>query len=228
MTSRLAGIAPALYFITDSAQCAHAGRSVAETAAAAVRGGAGMVQVRDKALDDAAFHDLALAVIAAVERAAAGRHVPVVLNDRVEVAARLIDEGHDVHIHVGQDDLPVAEVRRRLGPRPLLGLSVTNTAEARAARTIPGIDLLGIGPVFATATKPDAAEPLGAAGLAELVRQSSTPAVAIGGIDVARARLLAATGVVGVCVVSAICLAPDPEASARALVQAFHAGLARP
>lgn len=222
MTARLAGIDPALYFVTDGALCAQAGRSVPETVAAAVRGGAGVIQVRDKTLDDAAFHDLTLAVLDAVARAAAGRRVPVVLNDRVAVAARLIAEGRDVHIHVGQDDMPVAEVRARLGPRPLLGLSVTNQAELRAARPIPGVDLLGIGPIFATATKPDAAAPLGVAGLAALLRQTSIPAVAIGGIDAACARPLQATGVVGICVVSAICLATDPEASARTLRQAFN------
>lgn len=223
MTSRLAGIDPALYFITDSALCARAGRSVPETAAAAVRGGAGIVQVRDKTLDDAAFHDLTLAVLAAVEQAAAGRRVPVVLNDRVAVAARLIADGHDVHIHVGQDDMPVAEVRARLGPGPLIGLSITNAAELRAASAQPGIDLLGIGPIFATATKPDAAAPLGVQRLAELVRQTTIPAVAIGGIDATRAAALRPTGVVGICVVSAICLATDPETSARELRRAFRA-----
>lgn len=224
MTSRLAGIDPTLYFITDSALCARAGRSVAETAAAAVRGGAGMVQVRDKTIDDDAFHDVAVAVLDAVEKAAHGRRVPVVLNDRVAVAARLIAAGRDVHVHVGQDDLPPLQARKRLGPRPLIGLSITNEVELLAARADPCVDLFGIGPVFATATKPDAAAPLGARRLAALVRQTAIPAVAIGGIDAVRAGELRATGVVGVCVVSAICLAADPETSARALYVAFKAG----
>lgn len=223
MTDRLQGIDSALYFITDSAQCAERGRSVPETAAAAVRGGAGWVQVRDKALDDAAFYRLSLAVLDAVERVArpAGRRVPVVLNDRVDVAARLLAEGREVHIHVGQDDMAVAAVRRRLGPQPLLGLSAAAPAEFAAARASGGVDLVGIGPVFATATKGDAGAALGLARLAELAAQAGLPAVAIGGITAARAAQVRASGVIGVCVVSAICLAADPEASARALVRAF-------
>lgn len=223
MTDRLQGIDTTLYFITDSAQCAQCGRSVAETAAAAVRGGAGWVQVRDKTLSDAAFYRLSRAVLEAVERVAlpAGRRVPVVLNDRVDVAARLLAEGRDVHIHVGQDDMPVADVRRRLGPQPLLGLSAAAPAEFAAARASGVVDLLGVGPVFATATKGDAGAALGVARLAELTARASLPVVAIGGINAARAARLRGSGVVGVCVVSAICLAADPEASARALVRAF-------
>jgi thiamine-phosphate pyrophosphorylase len=224
VTSRLAGIDPALYVITDTALCARAGRSVAETVAAAVRGGAGIVQVRDKAINDAAFYELSVAVLKAVKEASGGRRVPVVLNDRVEIAARLLAEGLEVHVHVGQDDMPPDQVRERLGPKPLIGLSITNQTELLATRAHPCVDLLGIGPVFATATKPDAARPLGARRLAELVDQTDIPAVAIGGIDVARAGELHTTGVVGICVVSAICQAADPEASARALYQAFKAG----
>lgn len=222
MDARWQGVDPSLYFVTDSALCARAGRSVAATAAAAVRGGAGLVQVRDKALDDAAFHDLSLAVLRAVRKAAGGRRVPVVINDRVAVAARLLDEGHHVHVHVGQGDAPVAEVRHRLGPGPLLGLSVASRAEVAAARAAGGVDLLGISPVFATATKGDAGQGLGLARTRELVADAGLPAVAIGGITLANAGRLRATGVVGICVVSALCLAPDPEARARALYRAFH------
>lgn len=222
MDARWRGVDPSLYFVTDSALCARAGRSVAATAAAAVRGGAGLVQVRDKALDDAAFQELSLAVLRAVQEAAPGRRVPVVLNDRVAVVARLLDAGHDVHVHVGQDDAPVAEVRRRLGPGPLLGLSVANPAEVAAARAAGGVDLLGISPVFATPTKTDAGQGLGLARTRELVADAGLPAVAIGGIKLDNAGQLRATGVVGICVVSALCLAPDPEAHARALYRAFH------
>lgn len=226
MTGRLAGLDPSLYFVTDTALCARAGRSVAETAAAAVAGGAGLVQVRDKTMSDDDFLVLARDVVAAV-RAEASRlaqRVSVVLNDRVEVARRLLEEGVPVDVHVGQGDMPVAQVRRLLGPAPLIGLSAATPAEFVAARASGCVDLLGISPVFATATKADAGDALGLERLRELVPQAALPAVAIGGIDVRRAAELHGSGVVGVCAVSAICLAPDPRRAARALYTAFRTG----
>lgn len=223
MSDRFAGIDPSLYFITDSALCARAGRGVAETAAAAVAGGAGVVQIRDKQLSDSDFHALSRTVIAAVNGAVgdSGRRVPIVLNDRVAVARRLLDEGEDVHIHVGQSDTPVNEVRRALGAYPLIGLSAATPEEFSAARASGVVDWLGIGPVFDTATKADAGAGLGIARVGELAEQARLPAVAIGGINEERAGLLRGSGVVGVCVVSALCLAEDPQATARRIHAAF-------
>ena len=149
-SDRFAGIDTRLYLVTDSAQCEAAGRSVAETVAEAVAGGVGIVQVRDKDIDDAAFYSLTRQVIAAIDTATAGtdRHVPLVLNDRVEVARRLIDEGESVHIHVGQSDTSVGEVRAALGREPLIGLSAADSAEFAAARDTGVVDLIGIGPVL--------------------------------------------------------------------------------
>lgn len=224
MSTRLQGIDPRLYFVTDTALCRQAGRSVADTAAAAVAGGAGLVQVRDKTLDDTAFEALSLDVIATVSSTAArlGRRVPVVINDRVHVARRLRDAGHAVHVHVGQSDMPVAQVRRILGPEPLLGWSVVTAADLQLANTIPDIDLVGIGPIFATRTKTDAGLALGLEGLTELASASRHPAFAIGGINASNAALLRNSGIVGICVVSAICLADDPEAMAQRLHQAMR------
>ena len=120
VNDRFAGIDTRLYLVTDSAQCEAAGRRVAETVQAAVAGGVGIVQVRDKDIDDGDFYSLTRQVIAAVDAATRGtdRTVPVVLNDRVEVARRLLDEGENVHIHVGQSDTTVAEVRAALGAPP--------------------------------------------------------------------------------------------------------------
>jgi len=220
---RWAGIDPSLYFVTDSALCARAGRTVAETAAAAVAGGAGIVQVRDKALPDAEFLTLARQVLAAIGKVTAGtgRRVPVVVNDRVQVARILLDEGEDVHVHVGQSDAAPEQVRRLLGPAPLIGLSVGTVGEVAAAQAAGVTDLLGISPAFDTATKHDAGTGLGLEGVRALAGQSALPSVAIGGIDLARAAQLRASGVIGVCVVSAICLAADPQAMARQLYAAF-------
>lgn len=220
---RWAGIDPSLYFVTDSALCARAGRTVVETAAAAVAGGAGIVQVRDKALPDAEFLTLARQVLAAIGKVTAGtgRRVPVVVNDRVQVARILLDEGEDVHVHVGQSDAAPEQVRRLLGPAPLIGLSVGTVGEVAAAQAAGAVDLLGISPAFDTATKSDAGTGLGLEGVCQLAGQARLPSVAIGGIDLARAARLRASGVVGVCVVSAICLAADPQAMARQLHEAF-------
>src|SRR5699024_3560821 len=190
-------IDPSLYFVTDSQQCTQAGRSVAATAAAAVAGGAGVVQVRDKQLDDAGFYRLARSVLEATQPIARAdqRRVPIVLNDRVAVARRLLEEGEDVHIHVGQNDMAVDSVRQQLGAAPLLGLSAATPAEFAAARASGCVDLVGVGPVFTTTTTADAATALGVEKLTALVAQAGLSAVAIGGIGAKRACQLPCSAV---------------------------------
>ena len=211
---------PALYLVTDTGLSRP--RPVADVVRAAVAGGVTAVQVRDKT---APRREL-LALTRAVQAALADRpDVAVVVNDAVDVALLAGAPG----VHVGQDDLPPTEVRALLGPDALLGLSVSSRAELDAALALPPstVDLVGIGPVWATPTKPDAAPGLGLAGVRELAaaaRAGGLIAVAIGGIDTGRAAEVAATGVDGICVVSAICAAADPEAAARSL----RAGLAAP
>jgi thiamine-phosphate pyrophosphorylase len=222
-TDRFVGIDTRLYLVTDSAQCEAAGRTVAQTVQAAVAGGVGIVQVRDKDIDDGEFYSLARQVIAAVDTATRGtdRIVPVVLNDRVEVARRLIDEGETIHIHVGQTDTTVTEVRAAVGEAPLIGLSAATSAEFAAARATGVVDLVGIGPVYDTTTKADAPDGIGPDRLGELVAEAGIPAVAIGGITADRAPDLSGRGLIGICVVSAICLADDPKAAAEDLLSAF-------
>ncbi|GAB3042378.1 thiamine phosphate synthase [Sediminivirga luteola] len=234
MTGRLrragAGIDTRLYFITDTAQCAHAGRTVAETAAAAVRGGAGIVQVRDKTADDGAFERLAREVAAALETVAAehGRRALLVINDRVTVAARLRAEGIDAHLHIGQDDAALSEARALLGDDAVIGVSTGTPAEIRAAEDSGEADLLGIGPVWSTSTKPDAPAGIGVDGLAGLLEHTRLPAFAIGGVDTSGAGEVGALAArsgrpAGICVVSAICLSDDPERAAARLHRAFTA-----
>ncbi|MDN5875650.1 MAG: thiamine phosphate synthase [Brevibacterium sp.] len=224
--ARLAGIDTRLYLVTDSTQCREAGRSVAETVREAVAGGVGIVQVRDKDIDDDAFCTLTREVIAAVDTATAGtkRRVPIVLNDRVAVAQRLLIEDVDVHIHVGQSDTPVQQVRELIGPEPLIGLSAANDAEFAAAQDSGAVDLLGIGPVYDTTTKNDAPVGIGPDRLGELVREAGLPAVAIGGINNDRAAELRGRGLIGICVVSAICRAENPRAAAENLLAEFGDG----
>jgi thiamine-phosphate pyrophosphorylase len=190
-----------------------------------VAGGVTAVQVRDKL---ASRRDL-LALTRAVRAALVDRpDVPVVVNDAVDVALLAGADG----VHVGQDDLPAAEVRTLLGPDRLLGLTVESAADLEAAVRLPGgtVDVVGIGPVWATPTKPDAGPGLGPDRVRELTARAHAGglrAVAIGGIDAARAATVAATGVDGICVVSDICTAADPAAAARVLRAAISPAGAR-
>lgn len=208
---------PTLYLVTDTALC-HP-RPVADVVRAAVAGGVTAVQVRDK---DAPRRDL-LALTRAVQAALADRpDVAVWVNDAVDVALIAGADG----VHVGQEDLPAADVRAVLGPDRLLGVSVESAADLAAVRALPAgtVDVVGLSPVWATPTKPEAGPGIGLAGardLAASAHEAGLLAVAIGGIDADRAAEVAATGVDGVCVVSAVCAAADPAAAARRLREAL-------
>jgi thiamine-phosphate pyrophosphorylase len=122
-------------------------------------------------------------------------------------------------VHVGQDDLPPEAVRQMLGDQAIVGLSVTNTAEARAT-DCGAIDYAGVGPIFPTPSKQDAAPAMGLEALAESCRALAVPVVAIGGITVERVADVIRAGAQGVAVISAICSAADPAGAASALVDA--------
>ena len=228
---RLSDIDASLYFITDTTMCEQAGRTVAQTVELAVAGGAGIVQVRDKHATDDTFATLTLSVLEAVENARSAhnitRPVPVFVNDRVNVAASLINDGHDIHVHVGQDDTSVPRVRELIGKTPLIGLSANTPEDIEAARAHGdfgngGVDLLGVGPVWDTATKEGAPAGLGVDTLKNLTAASAIPVFAIGGINAERAAQLKDTSVAGVCVVSEICCATDPQVQAREIYDAFR------
>ncbi len=195
-----------VYLVTD--RPALLGRDLLEVVAAAVAGGASLVQLREKAAATREFVELARAVLAVTRP----RGVPLLVNDRLDVALAAGADG----VHVGQDDMHPADVRALLGPDALIGLSVTGEAETRAAAGLP-VDYLGAGPVFATATKKDAGAPQGLAGLSRMVALAEVPVVAIGAITLANAASVLATGVAGLAVVSAVCSAADPAVAAAAL-----------
>ncbi|MCV2491850.1 thiamine phosphate synthase [Geodermatophilus sp. YIM 151500] len=202
-----------LYLVTDTRLCRP--RPVADVVRAAVAGGVTAVQVRDKDATRRTLVELTRAVRAGL---ADRPDVPVLVNDAVDVALIAGADG----VHVGQEDLRAADVRALIGPDRLLGLSVESRADLVEALRLPAgtVDLVGLSPVWATPTKPEAGPGLGLAGVRELAaaaRAGGLRAVAIGGIDVTRAASVAATGVDGICVVSAICAAADPEAAARRL-----------
>ncbi|MYZ47903.1 thiamine phosphate synthase [Propylenella binzhouense] len=190
-------------------------RDPCEVAAAAIRGGVTLVQLRWKHAPEADIRALA----ARLRAVTAPAGVPLILNDRPELVAEAGADG----VHVGQADMPAVEARRRLGPDAILGLSIETLAQA-AALDPAGIDYVGLGPVFATGSKPDHAVPLGISGFAEARTVLEIPVIAIGGMSAENAAAMRAAGADGLAVISAICGAPDPEAAARRLVARFGHG----
>ena len=188
------------------------GRPLVEVVSRAVMGGATMVQLREKTATTRGFVEEARALKAVL----ADRKVPLIVNDRADVALAIDADG----VHVGQTDLPVAAVRAMLGPGKLIGLSITD-AEQIARSDAEEADYLGIGPLHPQKTKSDASTPLGLGGFAKLRRLTRKPVLAIGGVKAVDVPMLVEEGATGVAVVSAIMSAEDPEAAARAFITAF-------
>jgi thiamine-phosphate pyrophosphorylase len=201
-----------LYLVTDPVLPGP--RGLAAVVAAALAGGVTLVQLRDKGAANGLYLETARRL--APLCAAAG--VPFLLNDR----AHLVESAGADGVHLGREDMPVAEARALIGPDRLLGLSVETPALAAAID--PGlVDYAGIGPFRATATKPGHEPPLGPGGLAAARAACPVPAVAIGGIWEGNAAEAMATGVDGIAVVSALCAAPDPAGAARGLLDIIRA-----
>lgn len=195
-----------LYLVLDPDLCRQ--HSMIETAREAVAGGATMVQVRHKRASTAER----IALAREVKDALRGTPALVVMNDDIEAA---IAAGVDA-LHIGQRDLPPSAARARIGPDMLLGLSVNNE---HAARLIDPreVDYAGVGPVFATPTKPDHEQPIGLEGLVRIAAACPVPSVAIGGLKREHVADILATGVHGLAVVSAVCGTSDPRQATAAL-----------
>lgn len=194
------------------------GRALLDVVRAALAGGAPAVQLRDKLGSARALTELAVALQRETARAGALLFV----NDRLDVALAAGADG----AHLGQDDVPVAAARRVVPPGFLLGVSVETVAQATRAEA-DGADYLGAGPVYFTASKPDASAPTGLPALAEIARATRLPVVAIGGIDETNAAEVAAAGAAGVAVIRAVMAAPDAAAATRALLGAVRRGAGR-
>ena len=208
------------YFVTD----AGAPAEIVRIAAAAARGGAGVVQVRSKPISARDLYHLGREVARAV--AQANPETRVLIDDRVDVAAVLRHAGEPVHgVHVGQDELPVAAARELFGPDAIIGLTTGTRELVEAANDVADvIDYIGCGPFRATPTKDSGRTPLGLHAYPELVKLSRVPLVAIGDVTADDATDLAATGVAGLAVVRGIMHAEDPEAYCRELLSGFDEG----
>ena len=202
-----------LYLVLDPDLCGGP-LGMVETARIAAGHGATVVQLRAPDWKKRQWLETA----AEIKSVLAPFGVPLIINDHIDVALAVDAEG----VHVGQDDMPVDIVRRLIGPQKWLGLSVSSPAELAQA-PLAGVDYLGIGPVYPTGTKLDAAPACGLDGLASMVMAANLPVVAIGGIHLGNCQPLLQAGAHGVAVVSAICGQDDVAEATRLLQQKIRA-----
>lgn len=208
------------YAILDPEHCR--GRDLATLARAAADGGATILQLRDKRGTTRDMVARARAVVAALS----GSGVPVLVNDRVDVALAAGADG----VHVGQDDMLPSDARRLLGGRAIVGLTVKTEDQAMAI-PIDLVDYVCIGGVFATVSKHNVDPPVGLDGLARIARRARAlradlPIGAIAGIRADNAGEVIGTGVDGVAVISEIFMAEDPRAATAGLRAAVEDALA--
>ncbi|HCG5561563.1 thiamine phosphate synthase [Vibrio parahaemolyticus] len=195
-----------LYLVTDDQQDLSTLKHVVRKA---VEGGVTMVQVREKHGDVRAFIERAQAVKTILE----GTGVPLIINDRVDVALAVDADG----VHLGQSDMPAEIARQLIGPNKILGLSIETEDQLAEADSLP-IDYIGLSSIFATPTKTNTKKHWGIEGLKMALNTTSLPIVAIGGINETNIPALSATGVHGLALVSAICHAENPTKAAEYLL----------
>jgi thiamine-phosphate pyrophosphorylase len=205
-----------VYVIT--AMLPHLGRDHYAIAEAAVRGGATVLQFRDKTMPDTEFAATASRILSIARKSG----VPLIVNDRVGIAAAIGADG----VHVGRGDAAVGDIRRALPPGMIVGASATGYDEAIAACDA-GADYLGVGPVFSTASKADAAPPLGLGELARICRDVKLPVVAIGGINAGNLKSIVEAGAAGAAVIAAVAEAADAAAATAELRFAWDSPVAR-
>lgn len=195
-----------LYLVTD--RTLSQGRDIVDIVRQAVAAGVSCVQLREKHLGTRDF----IAQARDVSAVLAGSGVPLIINDRVDVALAVQASG----VHLGQSDMRLPAAREILGPSRLIGISAETVVQAIQAQA-EGADYVGISPVFATQTKTDTATPLGLDGIRAIRKAVSLPLVGIGGIGAANAAAVIQAGCDGVAVVSAIVAATCPASAAREL-----------
>ena len=203
-----------VYLVTDRGLCG--GRPLEEIVIQALKGGISFVQLREKEISTRSFVEEAGRIKELLEP----YKVPLIINDRVDVAVACGAEG----VHIGQEDMPYEVVRKIMGEKAIIGLSVETWEDVVASQKLD-VSYVGISPVFATPTKTDTKGAWGLEGLARIRAFSRHPLVAIGGINESNVREIVVAGVECIAVVSAICAAPDPEAVASRLNKIINSSL---
>lgn len=195
-----------VYLVTDRGLAR--GRRTLDILQAAIQGGVSCVQLREKACSTREFIEEALAIRALL----AERKVPLIINDRIDVALAIGADG----VHLGQQDMPCHMARKLLPENMILGISAESLNDAIVAEK-EGADYLGVSPIYATPTKTDTATPLGLEGLRAIRAKVNIPLVGIGGLNAHNAAEVIHNGADGVAVVSAIVAAADPVTATRNL-----------
>lgn len=179
-----------------------------ELAELACRGGADVVQLRDKSLEDESF----LVVARRIATICAAHDVMFIVNDRVSIARDVGADG----VHVGPDDATVADARAALGANAIIGASAGSVEDARALQSA-GADYLGFGHIFPTTSKQKESDAVGVELLAAVAHDSPIPVIAIGGITESNAPRVMSSGAWGIAVIGAVCGADDPRAATARL-----------
>ena len=202
-----------LYAVTDRSWLN--GETLYAQVEKALKGGVTFVQLREKALDEQAFLEEAKEI----QKLCAQYHVPFVINDNVEIAARIGADG----VHVGQSDMEAGDVREKLGPDRIIGVSAQTVEQAVRAQE-RGADYLGVGAVFPTGSKADAVE-VSHETVRAITEAVDIPVIAIGGITKDNVSELSGTGICGIAVISAIFAQTDIEGAARVLKERTEAAV---
>jgi len=197
-----------VYVVTDDASAYET--SLLDNVEQAVQAGAGIVQYRPVSGNKQIWYQEALKLKDLLKQ----YKVPLIINDYVDLALAVDADG----VHVGQSDLPVQVCRKLIGDNKLLGLSITDLPQLDET-PFELIDYIGVGPIFHTNTKADAAPEMGLSGLKHACQKSPVPVIAIGGISIKNAASIFRNGAVGIAVVSAISRVSLPAESVQAFLK---------
>jgi thiamine-phosphate pyrophosphorylase len=197
------------YFITDQGLSA---AGLLSDVGHAVAAGVQVIQYRNKESGTRTLYNEALLI----KKICSGNGARFIINDRIDIALAADANG----VHIGQEDLPYEEARRLLGKGKIIGVTVHTVQEALIAEEM-GADYLGVSPIFATATKPDAGDPCGVEGIKEIKRACTLPVVAIGGIHLGNVGNVIKAGADMVCAISAVVTKPDVTAEIRKFQKEF-------
>lgn len=195
-----------LYAVTDRRWLAD-GETLYQVVEQAIDGGVTFVQLREKGL----AKDLFLEEAREIKKLCNARKIPFVINDSVDIALAMDADG----VHVGQSDMEAGDVREKLGPDKIIGVSAQTVEQAKLAEA-HGADYLGVGAVFATGSKDDAVE-VGPQTLRDICQAVSIPVIAIGGISKENVSQLTGSGICGIAVISAIFAQKDVKAASKEL-----------
>lgn len=196
-----------VYLVTDRDILGE--RDLCKAVEESIKGGATIVQLREKFIDDDKFLEIAKEL----QKVTKKYNIPLIINDNVKIAKAIDAEG----VHIGQSDESLEEARKELGADKIIGVSVGSIEEAQKAEA-GGADYLGIGTVFFTGSKKDINEPLGLENLEKIAHSVKIPSVAIGGIHLDNVKDVMKTGVNGVAVISEILGKEDVRKATEILV----------